>query len=173
MPSIQTICLVAASLAASAAAADWDYNELGDDWYKKYPLCKTGKQQSPIDVTRYSSQLSPQTKIEMKGGYKNYVGANQISVIDKGYTIQSNFPGDLGQNGEFDRDFYGKDAPETRTLQALQMHIHAPSEHTINGYHFDAEIHVVHLYDDGSLGGVIGVLFDREAGGDTTNPLIQ
>lgn len=53
------------------------------------------------------------------------------------------------------------------------MHIHAPSEHTINGYHFDAEIHIVHLYANGTLGGVLGVLFDREQGGSTTNPLIQ
>lgn len=53
------------------------------------------------------------------------------------------------------------------------MHIHAPSEHTVNGYHFDAEIHLVHLYANGTLGGVLGVLFDREKGGDTTNPFIQ
>jgi len=101
------------------------------------------------------------------GTYKNY---NSINVIDKGYTIQANFPGNLGDNGGFERTFFGN---ETANLQALQMHIHAPSEHTIHGYHFDAEIHIVHLYANGTLGGVLGVLFDREKGGKTTNPLIQ
>jgi len=53
------------------------------------------------------------------------------------------------------------------------MHLHAPSEHTINGYHFDAELHIVHLYPNGTLGGVLGLLFDREKGGTYTNSLID
>lgn len=53
------------------------------------------------------------------------------------------------------------------------MHLHAPSEHTINGYHFDAELHIVHLYPNGTLGGVLGLLFDREKGGNSDNVLID
>lgn len=31
-------------------------------------------------------------------------------------------------------------------FNALQVHYHAPSEHTINGKHFDLEMHLVHTY---------------------------
>jgi len=43
----------------------------------------------------------------------------------------------------------------------VQFHFHSPSEHTINGDHADLEMHIVHTYEDGSLGGVIGILFDE------------
>jgi len=38
----------------------------------------------------------------------------------------------------------------------------------------DLEMHFVHLYsDDMSLGAVLGVFFDREAGGDVDNDFIE
>jgi carbonic anhydrase len=46
-----------------------------------------------------------------------------------------------------------------------QLHFHAPSEHTVNGKHYDLELHIVHLTEAGAPGAVIGVFFDREAGG--------
>jgi len=76
----------------------------------------------------------------------------------------------MGSDGTFTRTFYGG---ETAELQAVQMHLHAPSEHTIDGYHFDAELHIVHLYANGTLGGVLGMLFDRNQGGLDTNTLID
>lgn len=33
---------------------------------------------------------------------------------------------------------------EMRIYNAVQMHIHAPSEHTFNGEHRDLELHLVH-----------------------------
>jgi len=55
-----------------------------------------------------------------------------------------------------------------------QFHFHAPSEHTVNGANYDLEMHMVHVYADESnhLGAVIGVFFDREAGGNYDNPMI-
>jgi carbonic anhydrase len=55
----------------------------------------------------------------------------------------------------------------------LQYHVHAPSEHTIDGYSCDLEMHFVHLYEDGSLGAVIGVMFDRLKGGNHDNFMIE
>jgi carbonic anhydrase len=46
-------------------------------------------------------------------------------------------------------------------FKALQFHFHAPSEHTLFGEHADLEMHIVHLYEDGSLGGVIGIMFNE------------
>merc|ERR1719183_1743204 len=34
----------------------------------------------------------------------------------------------------------------------LQLHFHAPSEHTLNGELFPAEMHIVHVPGDGSVG---------------------
>jgi len=51
--------------------------------------------------------------------------------------------------------------------------VHNPSEHTINNEHYDLEMHFVHTYMNGTLGAVIGVLFDTEAGGDWDNYFIE
>lgn len=61
----------------------------------------------------------------------------------------------------------------TSEFVAAQFHFHAPSEHTVNGKHMDLEMHIVHTYEDGSLGGVIGVFFDREEGGDGKSLFIE
>lgn len=55
----------------------------------------------------------------------------------------------------------------------LQYHFHAPSEHTIQGHNMDLELHIVHKYLDDSLGGVIGIMFDRQFGGDRDNEFIE
>ena len=50
-----------------------------------------------------------------------------------------------------------------------QFHLHAPSEHTFDGVNRDLELHFVHTYVGGALGAVIGVSFDRKAGGNEDN----
>ena len=91
--------------------------------------------------------------------YHNYNTWPGLSIMDKGYTLQGNFLADnITDNGDFNITMPDQ---TSRELHALQMHIHAPSEHTVRGYHFDAELHIVHLYPDGSLGGVLGIFFDR------------
>ena len=37
----------------------------------------------------------------------------------------------------------------------------------------DLEVHIVHLYSTGGLGAVIGIMFDRVAGGNSDNPFIE
>ena len=49
---------------------------------------------------------------------------------------------------------------DSNAYKLIQYHIHAPSEHTIDGKNYDVEIHMVHKsYSDGSLA-VVGVFFD-------------
>lgn len=40
--------------------------------------------------------------------------------------------------------------------------MHIPSEHTVQGKHYDAELHIVHHYKgtDDQLGAVIAIFFD-------------
>jgi carbonic anhydrase len=49
----------------------------------------------------------------------------------------------------------------------LQFHLHAPSEHTLNGEHLDGEVHFVHSNTDGSALLVVGVFFKAVDGGET------
>jgi carbonic anhydrase len=57
----------------------------------------------------------------------------------------------------------------TSEFVPLQLHMHVPSEHTFDGDSRDLELHFVHTYVGGALGAVIGVTFDRKAGGNTEN----
>jgi len=52
----------------------------------------------------------------------------------------------------------------TDVYQLVQFHFHAPSEHTINGVHYDAELHLVHTNIIGETA-VIGVLLSSSAAG--------
>jgi carbonic anhydrase len=55
----------------------------------------------------------------------------------------------------------------------VKFHMHAPSEHTFDGNHYDLEFHFVNQnYEDGSLA-VVSVPFDMNAGGNTTNDFIS
>lgn len=49
------------------------------------------------------------------------------------------------------------------TYRALQMHIHLFSEHSIDGYHFPAELHIVHARDDLMRFAVVGMMLQPTA----------
>jgi|LauGreDrversion4_2_1035121.scaffolds.fasta_scaffold352004_2 carbonic anhydrase len=53
------------------------------------------------------------------------------------------------------------------------MHFHAPSEHTINGKHFDLELHLVHKSPTSTQLSVVAIFFDRKKGGDYPNPFFE
>jgi len=60
------------------------------------------------------------------------------------------------------------------TFKPAQIHFHAPSEHTVNGRHYDLEMHFVHVdhTQEGEYG-VLAFFFDREAGGNHHNNFIE
>ena len=82
---------LAALLASVANAAEWNYAKLGADWGDKFETCKVGKQQSPIDFNDIDTQVMKSLKLELSD-YHNYNRFPGLSVLDKGYTIQGNFP---------------------------------------------------------------------------------
>ena len=63
------------------------------------------------------------------------------------------------------------------TFRPLELHFHAPSEHTVDGSLYDLELHIVHTTVDESgneaAGAVLGVFFDVKEGGNEENAFID
>ncbi len=136
-----------------AATPDWGYSgENGPaNWAslsEDYRECGEGVQQSPIDLVDYSRDAGPRLEFDYGGGV--------VSVTNNGRQVSFTFDDDnelrIGQ--------------EAYTLQSA--HLHAPSEHLIDGVSFAAELHLVHGDSDGNLA-VIGVLFAP----GSSNPMAQ
>ena len=134
------------------AQAHWSYEgEAGPaNWGKldpSYVMCGIGRNQSPVDLSRFTeAELAP-----LKMHYKT--AANEI--VNNGHTLQVNYtPGStLVVDG--------------REFELKQFHFHSPSENTLNGKHFPLEGHLVHADKDGNLA-VLAVMFAEGA----ENPLL-
>ena len=147
---ILSVMMVSPSFAHSGEhghGAHWSYEgntgpahwgDLSDE----FKTCKLGKKQSPIDIS--STERAPLTPIEF-----HYKSA-PLRIINNGHSIQVNY--EEGSYVKIDGKRYN----------LLQFHFHAPSEHTVNGKHFDMEAHLVHKSDDGKLA-VIGVFMKEGA----------
>ncbi|WP_159668613.1 carbonic anhydrase [Andreprevotia sp. IGB-42] len=144
-------CLVLSILAASGSAATphaakeahasadpkhWTY-EGGTGpgyWADMDPanaLCRSGQQQSPIDISvTYGQKLEPLSLRYLPG---------LISTVNNGHTIQHNI--EPGSFLEIGGDRY----------QLLQFHFHSPSEEAVAGRRYPMVAHFVHKNDAGQL----------------------
>ena len=104
---------------------------------ESYAACGTGKSQSPIDVASPSEQ--DLTNISF------HYQPSAVNILNNGHTVQVNY--DAGSYIELDNARY----------DVVQFHYHAPSEHTVDGESFPAELHIVHRNADGNLA-VVGIL---------------
>ena len=105
-----------------------------------YALCKTGKGQSPIDITNtVKADLPP-----IQFGYQPAT----LRIINNGHTIQVNYP-----EGSFV-------TVGGRQFQLVQFHFHHPSEEKIRGKDFAMVVHLVHRNAEGNLA-VVAVLMDK------------
>ncbi len=83
-----------------------------------------------------------------------------LTVVDMGTTFQVNFVTGTGSLAFWDEN------DSLKLYKLVQMHIHAPSEHTFNGEHYDVELHLVHRnFEDNSLA-VAAIFFDEKEGGN-------
>jgi carbonic anhydrase len=126
----------------AATPAHWSYEgdegpshwgELGAD----NAACATGHAQSPIDLTKAGAADLPNLAFHYQ--------PSQLHVLDNGHTLQFDY--DPGSYVEIDGTRY----------ELLQFHVHAPSEHAVDGKLADAEIHLVHRDAAGHLA-VVGLL---------------
>lgn len=133
--------------AAEHHEVHWAYSGAGgpEHWgtlEPEFAACASGKSQSPIDITHATPSDLPNIVF-------NYA-PSAVNIVNNGHTIQVNY--DAGSSIEIDGVRY----------DLVQFHFHAPSEHTINGKRYPAELHLVHKSASGDLA-VVGVMMDKGA----------
>jgi carbonic anhydrase len=148
------------------AAPHWTYEEqLGwggiDDTSQlqapmmyPYAECGIGSHQSPVDVSGHADG-KPANPLKFK-----YETEAAPDFFNSGHAVQVNvsskYMGHL---------YVGKEA-----YPLIQFHFHAPSEHIKGAKHFPAELHFVHIREDGKMA-VLGILLDDQE--DETNSEFQ
>jgi len=140
-----------------SAPAHWTYEgEEGPEHWGEidptYATCGTGTKQSPINIT------APNEK-DLANIVFHYQ-PSEVNILNNGHTVQVNY--DAGSYIEWDSVRY----------DVAQFHYHAPSEHTIDGKSFAAEIHIVHKNADGQLA-VVGILLKEGAENKAFAPFIN
>ena len=149
--SLKSFTLLAIMLLTSQASlagggkTHWGYTghsgpEHWGDLAPEYATCKTGKQQSPINIEKTRQEKLPAIEFH----YQHSL----LEAINNGHTVQVNYaPGSyIIANG--------------KRYDLLQFHFHTPSEHEINGKPADMVAHLVHRAKDGQYG-VVGILFNK------------
>jgi carbonic anhydrase len=142
--------------AAPAPTAHWSYE--GDEgparWGSLAPgfaTCTAGHRQSPIDLAGAAPDgLDPLTVA---------YAPQRTTLRNNGHTVQADFPAGsvVTVGGE--------------RLELLQYHLHTPSEHTVDGAHYPAELHLVHRGPRGLS--VLGVLIREGAANPAYAPLLD
>lgn len=149
--SVLVVGLLALSLCSSEQEArhppHWSYEGATgpDHWGElspEYAKCKTGSEQSPINIT--SSVASDLPAIEF------HYTESALKIINNGHTVQVN------SDGRSSMTVGGKQ------YKLLQFHFHHPSEEQMNGKSHDMVIHLVHQ-DGEEHKAVIAVLVDKGA----------
>jgi len=129
--------------AGSICGTDQEFPCAPDFWKYSYPICG-GDLQSPIDIVK--SNLTVSTNLSNLQLVSNKT-CEDIKLVNNGHAWQVN----LDCQSSFQLEWEGK------YFFMKQFHFHSPSEHTIDGQKYDAEVHLVHVSDDEEFL-VLGVL---------------
>jgi carbonic anhydrase len=113
---------------------------------EEFALCGSGTAQTPIDIVPTMREALTNPELHYQQGI--------ATLVNNGHTVQANAA--PGNSLTIDGERYA----------LVQMHFHAPSEHTIAGQPAPLELHFVHKAADGTLA-VIGMLVQEV---ETTNP---
>jgi carbonic anhydrase len=113
-----------------------------------YAAC-AGPQQSPVDLA--ADDEAQQVNIELD--YEAALG----TLFDTGHGVQVNVEG-------------GTMTIDGKAFALKQFHFHTPSEHTLDGTSYPAEVHLVHAADDGELA-VLGIFYEEGEANDFLAPV--
>jgi carbonic anhydrase len=99
----------------------------------EFERCRTGDQQSPVDISGAVRADLPPLEFEYP--------STPFSVENTGHTIEASVPEGSNLTLTVGEDVY----------RLVRFHIHAPSEHTVDGDSYPAELHLVHESEAGEL----------------------
>jgi len=124
---------------------EWGYGpddgpEVWADLDEAFRICRTGRAQSPIDLTDCCGAELGRVSVDY--------APTRLRLVNDGHTIMA-----LCDPGS---DFVVGDA----RYELVQFHFHTPSEHTVDGSLLDGEVHLVHATPDGAFA-VIGVFLEE------------
>ncbi|XP_058876748.1 carbonic anhydrase 9-like isoform X1 [Acipenser ruthenus] len=120
----------------SGSHGHWKYDDQ-DTWSLDFKNC-SGKSQSPINIDTRAAIFTPALPPIVLQGY-DLSDEEKLTLQNNGHTLQLSLPDTMRIVRGFDNVFV-----------AAQLHFHwgtvkvPGSEHTVDGLHFPAEIHVVH-----------------------------
>lgn len=131
--------------AMAADGISWGYVGEGspEQWGElssAYAACRTGSQQSPVDLQGAIGADLGTVEISYQ--------PIPLSILNTGRTIQVNAP--AGNRINLDGE----------NFDLLQFHFHDPSEHTVEGRSYPMELHFVHANAKGELA-VLGVFLEE------------
>ncbi|XP_057534577.1 alpha carbonic anhydrase 7-like isoform X1 [Amaranthus tricolor] len=109
---------------------------------KEWAKCGSGKMQSPIDLLHRRVQVFPKSEEIIK-----LYRSGNATVKNRGHDIMIEW-----ESADSKIQINGTN------YILRQCHWHSPSEHTINGTRFAAELHLVHQSSDNKIA-VIGLLY--------------
>jgi carbonic anhydrase len=125
------------------------------DGLTSYATCSTGKQQSPIDIPaaqygyyKTGSKKMPLGKIVTTVSKMTY----SVTMSHGAPKYTCNVPNQCGYAIYNNLQYY-----------LVQMHFHAPSEHTLNGVAYGMAVHLVHQNPTTLQYLVVGIVFDGSA----------
>eukprot|EP00286_Rhodomonas_abbreviata_P019136 CAMPEP_0181311164 /NCGR_PEP_ID=MMETSP1101-20121128/12983_1 /TAXON_ID=46948 /ORGANISM="Rhodomonas abbreviata, Strain Caron Lab Isolate" /LENGTH=334 /DNA_ID=CAMNT_0023417861 /DNA_START=138 /DNA_END=1142 /DNA_ORIENTATION=- len=143
----------------------WVYGQgLEFDWGENgYPLCHDGRQQSPINIITADAKDPRADETSISRDSFQDVSALVVNSFSQMSTVVNN-----GHSIKIEdtRAFF---THNNIWYKLLQFHLHTPSEHTVDGAHAAAEIHLVHQSVTGEYL-VISVLADLA---DESPPFFQ
>ncbi|XP_066920610.1 carbonic anhydrase 2-like [Clytia hemisphaerica] len=151
---MKLLLLIGSCLLATSQASEWDYNAEGDngpaDWGKRFPKCNdtaSSSRQSPINIvvdnTKYNASLPTPEFIN----YDVAHATSNLIISNNGHTVVVT-PKYASSDSKAQIKYKGK------TYELVQFHFHwgsdskRGSEHTIDGKHFQVEVHFVHYNTD-------------------------
>jgi carbonic anhydrase len=136
----------------------WSYEgaagpEHWGDLDPEYAACKTGQEQSPIDIRNAKKAALPALRFEYTSG--------PLNIINNGHTaVRVNYP-----PGNANSLIVGD-----KRYELTQFHFHRPSEEYIHGKPHDMVIHLMHQASDGKIAAV-AVLLKRGSANATIQQL--
>ncbi|HZS62024.1 MAG TPA: carbonic anhydrase family protein [Gemmatimonadaceae bacterium] len=155
---MRTYCWLVLLMPAMARAqwkTPWSYDgprgsEHWADLDPSYATCRTGKAQSPIDISTAQKADLPAIRFDYRSGPLKY-------LINNGYTVRVNYHDSTNALVVGDKRYY-----------LTQFHFHRPSEEYIHGKPFPMEAHIMHRASDGEIAGVVVMIEPGAA-----SPLVQ